>query len=112
GGVRVRDALRHSAHAAATAGRIGPAAESARRVWRVLVPVVHAPPRGATGERVVRGEECASVMESGLGARRARNLSPAYPPRYACSRWHWRLAPQAPSPESRSCSAGGLQWRL
>ena len=55
--LRVRDAVRHPAPAAAAARARGQAPARPHQLWRVLVPVVHAPAGRAAGERVVRGEE-------------------------------------------------------
>ena len=56
-GLRVRDALRHPTPAAAAPGDGRAAPARPHQLRRVLVPVVHAPPGGATGERVVRGQD-------------------------------------------------------
>src|SRR5439155_1496128 len=56
-GLRIRDALRHPASAAAAARRRRTPAARADRVRRVLVSVVHAPAGGETGECVVRGQK-------------------------------------------------------
>ena len=53
-GLRVRDALRHPAPAAAAPGGGRAAPARPHQLRRVLVPVVHAPARRAAGERVVR----------------------------------------------------------
>jgi len=62
GGLRIRDALRHPAPAAAAARPRRPSAPRPGRLRRVLVRLVHAPPRRTTGECLVRCEERLSEM--------------------------------------------------
>ena len=59
--LRRRDALRHPDRSAVPSGQGGLSGRGAHRVRRRLVSVVHASPRGATGQRDVRDPIAAAV---------------------------------------------------